>query len=764
MDMIGKVRKLKDGDDVYTYPITVAEAVYVESNQTLKEKLAEIEERISENSNGDGNGEGNNGGNGDGNGNGNGNGIGNGSRGSYTIELSRWNIDNDGTNAESTSRGINDALAWAAEEGITEVIFPKGTYLIDEHQPVKPHSRTTLNLNGSTLKIRSNAQEKYAVILLDNAQQYVKITNGIIEGDRYTHDYSSGSTHEFGIGVHLEKGVSYISLEHLDIYDTTGDAVIAIASYGGIGGPMPRLAGNMEPGGIDAANGALTNETNRIRSKVNLPMDVPLIRQNGYFGLYGDSYGGLGREITTDLYDVIFYDRSDQFVASKTQIHFFDEVEVPSGASYAKVVLRQGTVPSPEGNTVTVRSPEFPKYVFIEKCSLHDCRRLGVAVAGAKHLYVKECAIYSNKGIAPQGGIDVEDAYDLNQYIHIDGNDIYDNGSYNIIIVNGRHITITNNRIQDEIFTVNRGVDKAVVSGNYFAHAGPRISGDTVFSDNHLYACRTLVNNSPRRILINNCYFHNSPINMGMTTPYALSVLHCHFYFDNDFTLAVGNLGSPLIFSGEPQTISHCIFEGHGAETFSVVLTDTAGGWVLAHNTFNNTIHPQNRIMILPAGTYTGCSFIDSGRLAPATGPGQTDYEFHQCTFRWSGYTLLQIGANPAVPAFRFSDNAFTCTGSETALQVNGSADTVQLLRNRFNYNNSASSPPMVQFANTVNAKQIHIIGNDFTAGNSKVAVKADAIPPAIPLLFKDNILIQTTTELRGNHIQINNFIDGVMR
>src|SRR5690606_38530803 len=117
----------------------------------------------------------------------------------------------------------------------------------------------------------------------------------------------------------------------------------------------------------------------------------------------------------------------------------------------------------------------------------HHCRRLGIAVCGMKHCYISECEIHDISGTAPQGAIDIEDGYDLNQYIYMDGNNIYDNKSYNIIAVAGRHISITNNKLRSGIFTINPGVDKAIVTNNYFQDAGPRLSGDTLFSNNHVY-------------------------------------------------------------------------------------------------------------------------------------------------------------------------------------------------------------------------------------------------------------------------------------
>ncbi|HEY0838947.1 MAG TPA: hypothetical protein VGD74_02050, partial [Vulgatibacter sp.] len=50
--------------------------------------------------------------------------------GEYAVELERWGISADGTNAEATTDGINAAIRWAAAQGFQRVRLPAGTYLV----------------------------------------------------------------------------------------------------------------------------------------------------------------------------------------------------------------------------------------------------------------------------------------------------------------------------------------------------------------------------------------------------------------------------------------------------------------------------------------------------------------------------------------------------------------------------------------------------------------------------------------------------------
>ena len=41
----------------------------------------------------------------------------------YTLELGRWGIYNDGTHSNETTKGINNALQWASENGYEKFLY-----------------------------------------------------------------------------------------------------------------------------------------------------------------------------------------------------------------------------------------------------------------------------------------------------------------------------------------------------------------------------------------------------------------------------------------------------------------------------------------------------------------------------------------------------------------------------------------------------------------------------------------------------------------
>ncbi len=671
---------------------------------------------------------------------------------SYVLELDKWIVKNDGTDAVNTTKGINNALEWASQQGFTEVVLPKGIYLIDENNSIKPKSYMTFNLNGSTLRVRDNKLTTYNIVLYDQNQQYCRITNGIIEGDRYTHDYNSViGTHEFGVGINIKYGASYVTVDNLEIRNCTGDGVLLITSYSSQPGYIYDLTqpGTFEVGGLNLTNGTLTTATNRIRTAIKIPVNKQYQIQYGYFGLFGDSYGGIGTQITTDYYEVVFYNADDKFNSSISDVHIWDTIPIPKGAAYCKVALHQGTVPTT--HSLTCRLPVFPTFIYIEKCHFHHSRRLGVAVCGAKNVYIRDCDIHDHKGIAPAGGIDIEDGYDLNQYIYIEGNNIYRNGSYNIIAVAGRHIFISENRISHGIFTINGGVNDCIITNNFFIDCGPRMEGQALFSNNMVIGSRLLIIDSSSKITVENSNFYNSALSLGKNTPYTILVNNCHFNYDADYYNAV-NQASPLSFSIEPHTISNCTFEGYGIEAFIAAPSGTHD-WILTNNIFKNIKHPSNKITRLPAGRYEGCRFINTGRLTIIDGG---KYNFVNCDFLWDSSTLFYVGGTKSET--KFQNCTFTNNGDDLLMFSNGDWGILEFSSNTIEYPTAMNNGNIIEFYTGVSADLILFQRNKFISNKTKIGVKADKVSDTTKLRFEDNILKTVTYKVKDTHIAKDNF------
>ncbi|WP_273851275.1 right-handed parallel beta-helix repeat-containing protein [Guptibacillus spartinae] len=679
---------------------------------------------------------------------------------SYVLELERWNVKNDGTDAVNTTIGINNALVWAAQQHYKEVVLPTGLYLIDENSSIRPRSYMTLDLNGSTLKVRNNGLIKYAIIKFDENQQYSRVTNGRIEGDKDNHDYTTiPSTHEFGYGISVGydtplegSNIRFITLDNLEVFNCTGDA-ITIAS---VNGTLKTIKGDeFESGGISLIDGTVNNQSNRIRYKLNISMQQASIKKYGYFGLYGGSYGGLGNDIKTDIYDVVFYRKNNTFLSSKVENQFFDEVEVPIGAEYAKVILHQKELPSSSGSTISIRVPHIPKNIFIEKCNLHDCRRLGISLTGGKHVLIKDCTIHHISGTAPQSGIDIEDARDINQYIFIDNNHFHDNSAHDIIAVSGRHLNITNNKLSKSLIIQN-GANRSIINGNFFIKSEINLKGDAIFSNNHIYNGSIGVSGA-KSILVSDCLFYNSNLGFSNTNPYSSAVRNCRIIVDNDYSTRE-NTPSVLSINGAPQSISNCSFEGVGSEPLIFVPNAAQTGWIFDNTLFKDTNHPQNIILRLPGGSYKNCRFINTGRIGLGTGSISENYEFNNCEFQWQNNVLFYL--TPNLPINLNILNSDFRGSSDGAFSIRGNWKLIKLSNNIFEFKNSKSNNYLIYSYNVL--AETVILENNVFKSTLTMKLGLDGINSNIAV-YRDNFLQNIQPIFNENAISLNNIINGIL-
>lgn len=173
--------------------------------------------------------------------------------------LGSGNITIEGVSSAETPGIINVREYGAMGDGVTDdtvaiqnavadvsdykmLMFPKGHYIVKPTANNQSLIKLTglknisIELNGSTLEVASNEYSHYNLFELIDCENFV-VANGILKGDRLTHDYTIiSNTHEFGYGILLRS--SLISgekpsdtlkcggkIENCNIYDFIGDGI-----------------------------------------------------------------------------------------------------------------------------------------------------------------------------------------------------------------------------------------------------------------------------------------------------------------------------------------------------------------------------------------------------------------------------------------------------------------------------------------------------------------------------------------------------------
>lgn len=367
---------------------------------------------------------------------------------SYVIELTRWNIKNDGSESVNTTNGINNALIWAQNNGYSGCKLPSGIYSVDKDSQLQMVSNMTIDLYGCLIKKETNGYEKYVTISV-NKKVNVTILGGVIQGDKVTHDYTSvQGTHEWGKGIEIT-GSRNTTIDSVEVKESTGYGVAVDFFYNH--SYWINLS-NLESGTFDAAGNAIVN-SNWVRTNIFFSLSEPQIQKQGYFMVCGNGYGvyGNGLDLSKKMVTAFFYDNNSNYLGqlSRRTYEEFHLSVFPAGSTKIKLSYMSNFGDIID-STTAIRSDIYSKGVNIVNCFIHDCRTLGISGSG-QYINIENCEISKNGGTAPGFGIDIEDGYNLNQNITLRNNYFHDNKNGDAVVVSARNVLLELNKFNGAV-------------------------------------------------------------------------------------------------------------------------------------------------------------------------------------------------------------------------------------------------------------------------------------------------------------------------
>ncbi|MBQ5608404.1 MAG: right-handed parallel beta-helix repeat-containing protein, partial [Oscillospiraceae bacterium] len=364
---------------------------------------------------------------------------------SYVLELLKYGISSDGSNAESTTKGINQAIADAVANGYSTIVFPKGEYLIAAESQIEITGQLTVDFNNSVLRKEANANASYVMVNISGDHNVVK--NATLYGDRETHDYSSGGTHEWGIGIDITADSRFTVIENVDIFDTTGYGINTSVMHNQI---EPIRDRPLEAGCYDTSTGELVESTTHTVLGYTLDITDSAIK-NDMFILGGNGYCAHGIAEPLTFY-MSFYDENETYIGFSRAYRLYDNVDLESllywypTLRYIKFSIENTDTET--SVTLELRSSYTSDDITIKNCEIARCRTLGIAITGGKRILVENVSIHDIGGAAPGYGVDIEDGYQLNQYIVFRSCEFYNNKFGDIIVAKARDVLVENCRFQ----------------------------------------------------------------------------------------------------------------------------------------------------------------------------------------------------------------------------------------------------------------------------------------------------------------------------
>lgn len=544
----------------------------------------------------------------------------------YRLVPGDFGIYTDGTHPEETTKGLNNALMWAHDQGYTTFIVPPGTYMIKKGVKGRPSPDARINMvpdmtfvleDGAVLMKEPNDSESYELLYIGYGVNNVTIRGGKYIGDRDQHNYSSKDnpyspgTHEGGIGI-ISAGARNLTIEGIEAYGFTGDA-IAIGGYGTLVRDL--YAGHFVSGAI-GPDGKPAADPNRVRTASPVQLDHERFQQEPYFELSNN----INLPAEFDLY---FYNAAGNMVGAKIEAKVRQRIRIPDGAVSMHLVFARA---ANAGSYIEIWWREPSRNVIIRDSELHYNRRQGITIGGADNVLIEHNVIHGMRGIAPQSGIDVEGGFNengfLNTNIVIRNNEFYNNASYDVILYDGNNAVVEGNLLGSRGsvgLAVSPPFTGALVKNNHFDGTRLVVYHDVTIVGNHLNDSYTFIEGP--NVTIDGMKFTDATFNVNSSQPFGVEVRNVTMTHTKRADSSFGIWVSPIRVTN--MTII-------GESRLGVINAGNTAG-----NVFTNLRLVGHSGGTLPRGTYNGCWFegaADNRRELSITLGGE--YVFENCTFK----------------------------------------------------------------------------------------------------------------------------------
>lgn len=677
----------------------------------------------------------------------------------YTLELERWNIYNDGTHPVETTKGLNDALQWANENGVTAFKVPKGTYLIKDGEPFDPGSRINMVSDmtfwmeeGAVLQKETNGKEQYELFYIGPGITNVTLKGGTYRGDADTHDYTGigasylKGTHEFGYGIISESSENLI-LDGVKTEKFTGDGIF-------IGGKPLQISilkeEDFEIGSIDK-DGNLIKDSTKIRTK-NIKKTSTT---NEIFRTINTIQFSRPQNLSKKVrFDIFFYKENGTFIKSiNNQEIDWSLTKVPDEASYYHAVF---DTPKFKGIRLEYWNKGISKNVVIKNSESSFNRRQGITVAGVEKMQIINNVIHDIKGTAPQSGIDLEAGFYPNKNIVIKDNKIFNIASYNLILYDGQDVEVEGNYFgpNEDKSSIGLAVSEpfrsgALIKNNTFEGAKIAISDHVTFEGNIMKDSVASIGGPD--VTINGMEFIDSQLRIGSKEPFGVKV--------NNVKLTNNKkTNSGLVINEQPIHIKNMTINGES--TLRNLIGEVAEGSIFD----NLKVINYNSIygIELPRGTYNDCVFEAAfGGKGTIKINQSGKYVFNNCSFKTKERTLSIENEDSNVT---INNSSFETLGNGETIYVQA-GKKINIENNLIKALHLTSTEIGVIKINDYQSENNHakvleslIRGNKITTDIAAIGISTiGGAAKDLPYTIEDNTLYNAKLKLKASDLTSNN-------
>lgn len=533
------------------------------------------------------------------------------------IGLAEYGIKNDGTMPEQTSQGLNQVLQYAKEQRFSKIIFPSGTYLIDETNPILINLKNAvIDLNGAIFQINANGVQTYSIFEFGEGAENIRLTNGTVRGDKDTHDYVTvKGNHEGGRGVVFKTG-SNLQMDNMTITNFPGWGIHVESDVGSTNRRFYALYSSQVVQGSISDDGSMTPSTTATRT--SKPYDISVC--GGQFELgYTLGYQGYPYLVNRE-YTAYFYDKDMNFIQKKEYLQF-RRVDIPGNAKYVHFVYPQASVAGDVNRTYAwITNLKPPINSSISNCLIKGNRCLGLAVCGGRQWVIENNVFEGNGGSAANHAVDFEDGWELMQD-YLFRNNRFIGNTYDVTVAAGDNLVFEGNEFTTSLSIWERATNCCVI--------GNKITGSS--SSSNLFGGSVTFRIKRTGCEVRDNRYTNCNVSTASLSALTATLVNETFIDSQINPSPVAGLATELVNSKikaerklfmRNVTMENCLLEVDYAEAFNLLLKNTAiknVRWNLHTQQYFENCEITDSTLATHSTTtkiqFKGCKFINSQML-----------------------------------------------------------------------------------------------------------------------------------------------------
>ncbi|CAM4114316.1 right-handed parallel beta-helix repeat-containing protein [Paenibacillus alkaliterrae] len=365
----------------------------------------------------------------------------------YMIEIERWGItaglpakpyaNEDYIRADANVQGFNAAIQWAAENGYSTIILPKGSYPICYPRTIMiTESNITVDFNDSTLKVIydserkspfdtrtgvsdfynfpgkfSNGQDGVSIKLQGATNTHIK--NLVLVGCKDDRSFKTAAeaSIEWTYGIQVIRGSSFSSVRNCKVSSYMGDGIsfdsTSFYEYGEFGMGLTVNDIDRKTGAIIPAAGKTV--VSQMLNLATTEYDSFLIGGAGYTRQ---------TNINTKEVAVFYYTADNTFLGRYENKKIYTPISIPPGAKKFRLLFNNETITT-KNMQITLKFGLTPHHNTVEYCEIYNIHRGGVTLGGNYNV-VNNCILHDGTGMMDRKplftdptryGINQEDSY-----------------------------------------------------------------------------------------------------------------------------------------------------------------------------------------------------------------------------------------------------------------------------------------------------------------------------------------------------------------